>query len=64
MKHGKRRLHLDRTTIKPLTPEQLVRVGGGTDGGTDADGDSEKFCTGSMTGNYSVDPCPYSGDCR
>jgi hypothetical protein len=60
MKHGRRKLQLERTTIRPLTPEQLASVAGGGDAAPDT-----YFCPvrNSLTGHYSVKPCPYSGDC-
>jgi hypothetical protein len=66
MKHAKRKLQLDRVTVRPLTLEHLSRVVGGTDLGGETvacDDLSDLICPGSMTGNYSVKPCPYSGDC-
>ena len=50
MKQGKRKLQLDRTTIRPLDPQQLTRIGGGTGEGYN---DSDLVCNGSMTANYS-----------
>jgi hypothetical protein len=58
MKQGKRKLHLDRTTVRPLNPQQLARIAGGTGvGGTDDNQSlgSDIYCTGSNTQNYSND---------
>jgi len=61
MKQGKRKLQLDRTTIRPLDPQQLRRIVGGTAtgsyfascaGGGDDD-DSDLICGVSVTQNYS-----------
>jgi hypothetical protein len=54
MKQGKRKLHLDRTTVRPLNPQQLTRVAGGTGDGYI---DSDLICDGSMTTNYSKNQC-------
>jgi len=53
MKQGKRKLHLDRTTMRPLNPQQLNQVAGGTGATGDDYNDSDLICNGSMTANYS-----------
>lgn len=59
MKQGKRKLQLDRTTVRPLNPKQLARIAGGTIGvltdGCDNLNDSDLHCYGSQTQNYSND---------
>ncbi len=58
MKQGKRKLQLDRTTIRPLRADQLSRVAGGTGGADDQSvdyGNSNLRCDGSCTQNYSND---------
>lgn len=60
MKQGKRRLQLDRITIRPLRPEQLRRAVGGTfyaSGETGDSTDSDLVCTVSQTQNYSNQMC-------
>jgi hypothetical protein len=63
MKQGKRKLQLDRTTIRPLRPDQLRGVAGGTfyasgEGNSTSDyNDSELVCTVSNTQNYSNQGC-------
>jgi len=61
MKQGKRKLQLDRTTIRPLDPRQLTHVAGGTGDQNGSDNDcpygrgSVLVCDGSCTQNYSND---------
>ena len=60
MKQGKRKLQLDRTTIRPLDLRQLAGVAGGTGDNNDDQGgsdcaDSVLRCDGSCTQNYSND---------
>jgi len=58
MKQGKRKLQLDRTTIRPLAPQQLRHVAGGTgDSNDQSEGynDSDLLCDGSLATNLSKD---------
>jgi hypothetical protein len=62
MKQGKRRLQLDRTTIRPLNPQQLAQIAGGTgiasvpsQNDCNDQGRNSDVCEGSMTQNYSND---------
>ena len=59
IKQGKRKLQLDRTTIRPLRPDQLRQAAGGTfyasgEGNSTSDyNDSELVCTVSNAQNTS-----------
>jgi len=63
MKQGKRKLQLQRITVRPLTAEQLARVGGGGTLDTCVEDDlidptaASRRCDGSVTQNYSNFKC-------
>jgi len=65
MKQGKRKLHLDRVTIRPLNPSQLARAQGGTGLSITCAGPCETDTIleeGSMTANMSVKNCATTVD--
>jgi len=61
MKRDKRKLQLERITVRPLNPAQLRNVQGGTADGDTPSGECEPP---SMTPNMSVKNCIYTAcDC-